>query len=840
MPTRDTSINTYRAKRDFAVTSEPAPGAAGEDTRIFVVQKHDASRLHYDFRLEHGGVLWSWAVPKGPSLDSHDKRLAVRVEDHPRDYAQFEGTIPAGNYGAGTVEIWDHGTWAPVGDAAKDLARGELKFILAGARLRGHFVLVRLKPKPREKGENWLLIKEHDEEERAGADAAALEAVKLPAKKRAPRGAKADPVAAKAAPAKGAPAKGAVRAKLPASQAPQLATLAQKAPDGADWMTEVKFDGYRLLAWVRNGTVSLFTRNGQDWTARLPQLAEAVAKLKLSDGLIDGELVALQSDGVSSFSRLQAALSDGRDGALHYYVFDLLYLNGWDLRACRLADRKQVLRGLSSWRGALRYSDHIEADGLRAHSSACGMGLEGIICKQADSPYKAGRGGAWLKVKCTGREEFVILGWTDPAGSRRGFGALHLGFYDGQGALHYAGGVGTGFDARTLRAVRTRLDELAGKPPGKLLFAGDPPEHGIHWVRPELVAEVKYIGWSGAGRLRHASYLGLREDKPAAQVVRAVPDPAEQRRDAFAAPARRIVVAKKPDQGSRDAFEGVRLTHPEKELWPGITKHDLAAYWRDIADHALPAIAHRPLALVRCPDGIEGQHFFQKHPGVGTAPQLRGGEADGAPYLAIDGIEGLYGATQMGAIELHSWGSSLADPLHPDRLVFDLDPGEGVGMAAIVAAAQDVRERLASVGLASWCRTSGGAGLHVVAPLKPQAGWDEARAWCRGFAEAMVRDAPDLYVAQVSKQKRRGHILIDWLRNGLGSTAIASFSPRARPGAGVATPLAWKDVNAKLDVSKYTLHTVPGRLRALKFDPWKGFDASTQVLPAQRGGRGKR
>jgi bifunctional non-homologous end joining protein LigD len=828
------ALSAYRAKRDFTRTSEPPPGVAPSATAgLFVVQKHAARRLHWDFRLEHDGVLWSWAVPKGPSMDPHDKRLAVHVEDHPRDYADFSGSIPAGNYGAGTVEIWDRGTWAPVGDAAEGMRRGEIKFVLSGNRLRGHFVLVRLRRKPREKAENWLLIKEHDESERAQADAAALEATG----------------------AGQAPAPGAVRAALPDAQAPELATLEEKPPEGPDWISEVKFDGYRIMAWVRDGSVTLMTRNGQDWTGRLKRVARAVAALGHRSALLDGELVALRADGVSRFADLQAALAEGGDRDLFYYLFDLPYLDGWDLRACRLDDRKHLLHGLSGWRGTLRYSDHVAAEGGRLHRSACGMGLEGIVCKRVASPYRAGRGNDWVKVKCQGNEEFVVLGWTDPAGRRGGFGALHLGYYDDAGALHYAGGVGTGFSAAALADLRGRLDGLAAGPPQALLYAGDKPVRGLHWVRPELVVAVRFIGWSGAGRVRHASFLGVREDKPASQVVRAVPDAEQKRIDLFGRAVPRIVRAAAPRPAARqaaarhggsvaavarsaDTFEGVRLTHGDRELWPDITKRDLAEYWRAVAAWALPGIAHRPLALVRCPDGIDGQHFFQKHAGAGTADGIVEGDAGGAPFLAIDGVEGLYGAAQMAAIELHSWGSSLADTLHPDRLVFDLDPGPGVGMAAIAAAARDVRARLLAAGYASWCRTSGGKGLHVVAPLVPAADWETARAWCRHFAEAMERAAPDRYVASVPKARRQGRILIDWLRNGLGSTAIASFSPRARTGAGVATPLDWKEVTARLDPGRFTLRTVPARLRRLKADPWAGFGAARQSLPQGDAGDG--
>ena len=799
-------LDTYGARRDFAVTAEPAPGppAPHSGASIFVVQKHAARRLHWDFRLEHGGVLWSWAVPKGPSRDPGDKRLAVHVEDHPLDYADFQGRIPDGEYGAGTVETWDRGTWQPVGDAEEGLRRGELKFTLAGQRLRGGFVLVRLKPRPKQRGENWLLIKEHDAAEQAGADAAALEA---------------SPPAAD-----GPPVPGAVRGGLPTDPAPQLAALAGEPPDGPEWISEVKFDGYRLLVRIEGGAVRLITRSGQDWTARLPGIASLFAGSGLRDALLDGELVALRPDGVSSFPDLQDALSRGRDGGLYLYLFDLLHLDGWDLRPCRLADRKAALRGLLPWSERLRFSDHIagKADAMRRR--ACALGLEGIVCKRADAPYRAGRGHGWVKVKCQEREEFVVLGWTPPAGHRTGLGALQLGFYAPDGTLHYIGGVGTGFTDRELGALRKRLDALRADPPEGLRYGAERPDRRITWVRPELVAEVQYLGMSGGGRLRQAVFLGVREDKAAREVVREVPNP-ELTRQVFRSAARTRIV------GPRKAGEGGTLTNADKELWPGITKADLAAYWRAVAPYALPEIAGRPLAFVRCPDGIAGPHFFQKHRSAGFPPQIRTGESDGAPWLAIDDLEGLLAAVQMAAIELHAWGASGADPLHPDRLVFDLDPGEGVAFSDVVAAAKEVRARLAALGLAAFCRTTGGKGLHVVVPLVAHADWEAARIWCRRFAERMAQDQPDRYVASVPKARRRGHILVDWLRNSLGAIAIASFSPRARPGAGVATPLAWREVTASLDPVRFTLRTVPDRLARQRRDPWEGFAAAAKPLP---------
>ncbi len=628
----------------------------------------------------------------------------------------------------------------------------------------------------------------------------------------------------------------AVARKLGATPKPQLATAADIAPDGGEWISEIKFDGYRLLARRERGAVRLITRNGLDWTARLPAVAAAVAALGQADLLLDGELVALQPDGVTSFHALQSALRDHRDDTLFFFVFDLLHLDGHDLAPCPLADRKAMLAGLADWAaaGLLRYSDHVAGDASRVRRQACTMGLEGVICKRADAPYRPGRGRDWLKIKCQGREEFVVLGWTRPQGSRSGLGSLHLGFFDAERRLHYVGGCGSGFTDADLAALTDRLKPLASPAPQGLLLTEEKPPAGLSWVRPELVIEVQYIGWSGAGRLRHAVFLGLREDKAASEVVRDIPDPEARRITLDQRRPTRIVTAKPPPpRGGATEIDGVRLTHPERELWPGITKQDLATYWRTVGEAALPGIADRPLALVRCPDGIDSEHFFQKHALRGMAQQLREGEQDGAPFLALAGQDGLIAATQMSAIELHGWGSHLPDAGRADRLVFDLDPGEGVDWPQIIRATLDVRDRLEREGFASFCRTSGGKGLHVVAPLRPDAGWDQVRAWCRRFAERMEADQPSLYVASVPKAKRTGRILVDWLRNGLGSTAVCSFSPRARPGAGVATPLHWREVGPKLDVAAWTLKTVPGRLAKLRADPWAGFAEADQRLPAE-------
>jgi bifunctional non-homologous end joining protein LigD len=876
---RGTTIETYRQRRDFSATAEPAPGASTKPSGakpIFVVQKHDARRLHWDFRLEHGGVLWSWAVPKGPSLDPADKRLAVRTEDHPLDYADFAGIIPEGQYGAGTVETWDRGTWEPTnGDADAALAKGELKFELHGARLNGRFVLVRLKPRPKDRGENWLLIKEHDVAEARGADAEKLEKSIAPPGRTSERAqskrTRTDMKrqAPKVQAPLDAPVDGATRGALPAEQGPQLATLADEPPeDDANWLSEVKFDGYRLLAFKDGDAVRLVTRNGHDWTARLPTIAKAVSRLPVDVALADGELVTLREDGVSSFALLQRALSAGSDRSLFYYVFDLLHLNGWDLRRCPLVARKAALQRLSEWRDALRYSDHQVGRSAAMRREACALKLEGIVVKRADAPYRAGRNRNWLKLKCSGREELVVLGWTPPQGSRQGLGALHLGYRDESGVWQYAGAVGSGFTERELEALRTRLDPIAGQAPPGMMVSDEPIDRGVRWVDPELIAEVQFTGWSGSGRVRHAVYLGLREDKKPDEVVRPLADPdvprtpfgptrkgsrivktstpaprlkaaAKTKTDADEASAPRTVAVRKPAKGAAQIGD-MTITHADRELWPGISKRDLAEYWLAVADRALPEIAGRPLALVRCPEGIDGEHFFQKHAKPGFPHELLGDAVDGAPYLVLQDVAGLLACAQVSAIELHAWGSRLPDALHPDRVVFDLDPGEGVAFTEIVEAAKEVRDRLQAEGLAAFCRTTGGKGLHVVAPLVPSADWDTTRAWCKGVAEAMAADSPERFVSRVPKVERRGRILVDWLRNGLGSTAVASYSPRARPGATVATRLDWREVTPKLDPAAFNLRTVPSRLARQGADPWAGFAAAAVPLPAKISGGGRR
>jgi bifunctional non-homologous end joining protein LigD len=846
---RDSTIRTYRAKRDFSITREPAPAKrmSGKDGALFVVQKHQAHRagLHWDFRLEHGGVLWSWAVRKGPSLDSADKRIAVHVEDHPLDYANFEGSIPDGQYGAGDVELWDRGTWKPLDDPEEAMQQGELMFTLDGKRLHGRFTLVRLKPRSgqRNRQDNWLLIKGHDEAERAGADAMTLE-----------RDAAAPRVTRK--PREGPPVEGAKRARLPNKQMPELASVVTDAPQDEGWISEIKFDGYRLLCWKDGLTVRVVTRNGLDWTDRLPTLVRAIGTVGANTALIDGELVALDQKGISSFPILQTALSTGGDATLNFFVFDLLHQDGWDLRQCRLIDRKHLLAALTDWQDILRYAEHHAGKAAQFHRVACELGLEGIVCKRADSFYRSGRGRDWVKVKCRGREEFVVVGWTPPIGSRAGFGSLHLGYYDTQGCLHYAGGAGSGYSTDELQTLSDRLRSLQIASPKSLSVAGDPLPKNVHWVKPELVAEIQFASWSGAGRVRQAVYLGLREDKRASEVVRGPADPEEERKSIrpkspVAHGGRRhpyktdnkekdvIVIARAPVRRGV-TVSGVALTHPDRELWPGITKQELAEYWAAIAEHALPGLVQRPLAIVRCPEGVNGEHFFQKH-GHGTLPHaVRQGEAGGQPYLAIDDADGLIAMAQVSAVELHAWGAKEARPLQPDQIVFDLDPGDDVAFGEVVRAAIDVRDQLRPLGLESFCRTTGGKGLHVVVPLDPVADWDTVKTFCRTFAERLSQEQPKRFLSTVKKADRKGRILIDWLRNGLGATAISSFCPRARPGALVATPLPWDEVTAELDPSEFSLRSTPDRLARQKVDAWEGFEAARRPLPGMPHGSAPR
>jgi bifunctional non-homologous end joining protein LigD len=793
----------YRDKRDFARTPEPsgARAATGNGELSFVVQKHDATRLHYDFRLEHDGVLKSWAVPKEPSLNTKDRRLAVQVEDHPLAYGGFEGEIPEGEYGAGSVVIWDRGSWTPLGDVDEGLKDGKLDFELAGERLKGKFTLVRMAERGRRKAgkDNWLLLKRRDQRE-------------------APRARR-----KRAAPPDASGLPGARRGALPAKPSPQLATAVTRPPIGPDWVFEPKLDGYRVLCRVDNGNVQVLTRRGNDWTEAFRSIAEAARKLPCNTALIDGEAVVLDAHGVSSFQRLQNALK-GDSSRIVLVAFDLAHLDGWDLTRVPLLERKALLeRLLETAPAAIRYGEHVTEDGAKFFAAACKLGLEGVVAKRASDPYREGeRTRSWLKIKCLQRQEFIVVGFTDPGGSRTGFGALLVATRSGKNEpLRYAGKVGTGFDERMLRTLLKRLQPLERKTPPVERSSARGVARGVHWVEPELVAEIAYTEWTGDGRLRHPVYLGLREDKTAAEVV-------EER--AVAPPADPVPAPATPSRAARpaEAKRRVKLTHPDKVLFaePGITKRELADYWLAVADVALPLLEHRPLTLFRCPDGYAAQCFYQKHVGVGVpAAVQRVAITEGEdPYAAIDGVESLLGLVQIGVLELHVWGSRAEHLDKPDVLVFDLDPAPDVPWREVATAGLDVKQRLEALGLHAFAKLTGGKGLHVVVPVVPGPTWPAVKKFTRTFVNEMVRAEPHRFVASMSKTKRVGKIFIDYLRNDAEATAIGAYSPRARAGAPVALPIEWDEL------APDGLREVPKLIRARKRDPWEGFEAARRPL----------
>jgi bifunctional non-homologous end joining protein LigD len=922
----------YRAKRDFQKTSEPEDGGEAGGF-AFVIQKHDASRLHYDLRLELDGVMKSWAVAKGPSLVPGEKRLAVHVEDHPIAYNTFEGTIPKGQYGGGTVMIWDRGRWQPEGDPHKGYAKGHLNFSLAGEKLGGAWHLVRMKKRPREKQEAWLLIKSDDEFARAeeqpdildekalsvatgrtleaiaadtagavwdsrtglAAEARAEAAAPDPGAKpaRTKRAAKAAEPAPEPEP-EPAPAKRATRKKatadskaakavaevamqeggdpnapvpeqaeaptrrskaaMPKDIAPCLATLVAEVPRGDAWLHEIKWDGYRLIVFKKAGKVRVATRRGLDWTHRFPAIAAAVAALPVETAILDGEAVIEDDKGLSNFSALQDALSDKYAGVAAqavFFAFDLLYLDGEDLRPLPLDTRKARLADLLpvGQTGALRLSEHIDADGAAMVRSACSLGLEGVISKRRDRPYRSGRHDDWLKIKCTERQEFVIVGYVPSTASKRAVGSLVLAYNEG-GALKYAGRAGTGFTAEAARETWTRLEAVrANTSPLKEKLTSE-ERRGVAWVEPALVAEIEFRGWTGDLRLRHAAFKGLRDDKRPDEVVREVAkETPDAERSSKAAPARKPkpepAAARPRPASANGSVSGVKLTHPDRVLWPdgGVTKQGLAEYYEDIAAWLLPHVAHRPLSLVRCPAGSEGHCFFQKHSWAGLSDHIlretvrdESGEEE---VLYVENIAGVIALVQAGVLEIHPWGARIDDVNAPDRITIDLDPGEDVAWPDVIAAARDVRERLAADGLESFVKTTGGKGLHVVLPIDPgSSDWTRVKGYARALAESMERDAPDRYIAKASKQARRGLIYVDYLRNGRGATAIAAYSTRARPGAPVSVPLSWDELSPALKPNHFTVLNLHARLSRQTADPWTDLGRVRQSLPVQT--RGKR
>ncbi len=857
------ALRSYRGKRDFRRTPEPAgaakPRRASRQRRDaatgeYVIHKHAARALHYDLRLELDGVFKSWAVPKGLSLTPGEKHLAVRVEDHPLEYGGFEGVIPKGEYGGGTVMIWDRGRWQATGG---DLDAGKLEFELNGQKLAGAWILVRMGGARNADGKNWLLIKRHDDSDTAPpsdlsvASGRSMREIARAKDRTWTRAGESQPATEPATEIPSAShLDGVVRRKLPDRVAPQLATLVDAPPDGAEWIHELKFDGYRIGARFERGRVRLFSRNAKDWTARFPEIATALGQLPVRNALLDGEVVAISANGASNFRRLQEALSSERTEQLVYQAFDLLHLDGYSLAGVAQTERKQALAQLLdaagfAGDGRVRYTDHIERQGAEFFQRACTLGLEGIVSKRADAPYREGRTRSWLKTKCTQTEELVVGGYTEPAGSRTGFGALLLGAYDADGGLRYMGRVGTGFDTRQLSdlAPKLRAIEVPKSP-----FESAVPARGVHWVRPELVAEVEFTERTRDGMLRHPSFRGLREDKAAAESrTPEPPRPAAKRRTAVAAGAaastRRVARPNAKTKGRDTAnasdestVAGVKLTHPERVLWPeqGTTKLELARYYETIETWLLPMLIHRPLALLRCPEGRARACFFQKHPGdtmSDAIPRVPIREkSDVRQYMYVEKISDVIRLVQMGVLELHVWGSTVEDLERPDLIVFDLDPGPGVAWSEVIDAAKLLRDLLAAAKLATFPRLTGGKGLHVVVPLLPSAEWDAVKAFSQAVAQSVARDDPKRFTTNMAKAKRPGRIFIDYLRNGRGATAIASYSSRAREGAPVAMPVRWEELNAAMTPDRYNVVTAQRRLKALRVQPWADFDAARRPL----------
>lgn len=825
-------LETYHKKRDFSLTKEPRGKAGGSKGDLFVVQKHDARRLHYDFRLEMDGVLKSWAVTRGPSLVPGEKRLAVHVEDHPLEYAGFEGTIPKGEYGGGTVIVWDNGQWKPIGDPHKQYKKGHMEFELDGEKLKGRWHLVRMHGKPGEKRENWLLIKGEDEFAREANDPDILEEepqsvktgrVIAEVEDEAPGwSSKTGPIAkTRVAKEKAQPLpKLAKKAAMPQFIEPQLATLVSAAPKGSRWIHEIKFDGYRIQAHVSNGNVVLYSRSGLDWTEKFGQaITKDILATGVDNAILDGEIVVESGAGLSDFSALQNDLSEGRSDRFAYYLFDLLYLNGSDLRQVPLVERKALLAKLiSPSMVTLRYSEAFDADGEAVLNNACGLGLEGIVSKLSEGLYSSGRSKDWRKSKCIGRQEFVIAGFVPSSATRDAIGSLLLGVQEKRGLVS-VGRVGTGFSVKLAKDLYKKLNAMRQEksPFATTLTAEE--KCGAIFVKPQLVAEIEFRAWTADRRLRHASFRGLRDDKAAKEVIL----------EKSAMPAR-------PEKAAPEEAD-VKLTHPDRVYWPkeGITKQGLADYYAEVWPRIEPFIINRPLALLRCPTGIDGQHFFQKHAWKGLNEHIvevdDPSEKDEEPYIAIKDFDGLIGLVQAATLEIHPWGSTLKNWELPDILTMDLDPGDGVAWERVVEGAFETKERLEKHGLTTFVKTSGGKGLHVVVPLKPKADWESLKAFTKAIADEMAADSPDRYVSTISKAKRKGKILIDYLRNQRGMTAVAPYSPRARPGAAVSMPLAWNEVSPAIGPTHFTILNTPTRLAALKNDPWEDFRKAAKPLP---------
>jgi len=829
------ALDEYNRKRDFSATPEPGGTPAGKRGKQaalqYCIQKHDATRLHYDFRLELDGTLKSWAIPKGPSLDPKARRLAVHVEDHPLEYATFEGSIPEGHYGAGDVIVWDRGVWVPQGDPEEGYRKGKLKFAVEGEKLSGSWNLVRTRMDGNK--EQWFLIKSNDETARpegeydivreqpdsvlsdrtliprqrgkAKAEAAAKPA-KTPARRRS-----------REAEEHATTLSGARPAPLPESLKPQLATLVESVPDG-DWRYEIKFDGYRILARIESGEVRLFTRNGHDWTAKMPQQAKALAALGLESAWLDGEVVVPNEEGTPDFQALQNAFEAGRSGRIVFYLFDLPYLNGMDLREVPLEERRVALRQVleAGTSDLLRFSADFTEQPDSILESACQMKLEGLIGKRAGSSYVSRRSSSWVKIKCKNRQEFIIVGFTDPKGARSGFGALLLGLHDEQGELRYAGKVGTGFNQATLKSLHAKLEPLVVK---RCPLDKPPPTaevRGAHWLKPELICEVAYAEMTRQGVVRHSVFHGLRADKPA-----------------------RAITHERPVSTPAKKSDAIRISNPERIIDQsiGATKMELARFYAEIAPWALPHLRHRPLALVRAPEGIEGELFFQKHTEKLSIPYItqldRALYPEHAALMTIDSVEALIGAAQMGTIELHTWNALAPELDHPDRFVLDLDPDPALPWKRMVEATQLTQTLLDEIGLQSFLKTSGGKGLHILVPLQPVHNWSEVKGFSQAIARYLAKLLPQHFSAVSGPKNRIGRIFIDYLRNSQGASTVAAYSVRAREGLPVSVPIHRDELAELKGANLWNIRNLIPRLEEQgDDDPWAGIDQTGQRITA--------
>ena len=857
------TLDDYNRMRDFAATPEPAAKRSRKSAKSahalqFCIQKHDATRLHYDFRLELDGALKSWAVPKGPSLDPKAKRLAVHVEDHPLDYATFEGSIPEGHYGAGDVIVWDRGVWIPQGDPYEAYEKGRLKFELQGEKLSGLWNLVRTHMPGKQ--EQWFLIKHQDSAARPESEydvvqaepdsvlsdrtivpkrrgkAAAAKAVKKPEKAAQPKSPKRTSKTTLS---------GAVAGPLPETLKPELATLVESAPDG-EWLYEIKFDGYRVMARIENGDVRLLTRNGHDWTHKLPRQAEALAALGLESAWLDGEMVVANDDGVPDFQALQNAFEAGSSGKIAYYLFDMPYLNGMDLRKVPVQERRAALAAVLEPNESplLRFSDAFEETPDALLNSACQMRMEGLIGKRVGSAYVSRRSNDWIKLKCKNRQEFVVVGFSDPKGARSAFGALLLGLHDADsGQLRYAGKVGTGFNETTLKSIYQQLLPLETKKPAVVNPPTGYEAKGVHWLEPTLLAEVAFAEMTKDGSVRHAVFHGLRDDKPAEAITQELAKPvkkttATKKTSTQDAPEATPAKSKSKTKAKTPAMDGkVRITHPDRviDASSGTTKLQLAEYYASVAEFILPELAERPVALVRAPEGIAGELFFQKNPERLAIPGITSldKELTGQPVMIINNAEALIGAVQMSTVELHTWNATAVDLDKPDRFVLDLDPDPALPWKSMVEATQLTLSVLDELGLKAFLKTSGGKGIHVVVPLTRKLGWDEVKGFSHAIVSHMAKLLPDRFSAVSGPKNRVGRIFIDYLRNGLGATTICAYAARTREGLPVSVPIFREEVAELKGANLWNVHNVHERLAEVGHEPWAGLKKTRQSITAE-------